>query len=66
MRLPFNLIVTRAFQLIDMIVISDSFELQMALREELDLFLSRSGWTELDFDASLLDFINDNWSSNIN
>lgn len=66
MKLPFNLILDRAFQIIDLIVLTDSFEMELILKEELDLFLDSAGWTESEFDSSLLEYIDNNWFPYIN
>ena len=66
MRLPFNLIVDRVFKLVDMMVSASSFELQSSLQDEIFLYLKQSGWTEEEFDKSLLDALDNGWTENLN
>lgn len=66
MQLPLSIILDHAFKLIDLASITESFELQMILKQELDMYLESSGWTESEFDLALLQHINTNWTQNIN
>lgn len=66
MQLPLSIIMARALVICDMIAMTNSFELEMILRDELDLYLEKSGWTEVEFDMALLDYIDSNWIDQTN
>ncbi len=56
----------RALTICDMIAMTTSFELEMILRDELDLYLEKSGWTDAEFDMALLDHIDSGWIDQTN
>lgn len=66
MKLPFQIVLDRVFQIINLRLYVKSFELEFLLGEELNLFLKESGWSESEFDVELLHFIDENWKSFLN
>lgn len=66
MQLPLSIIMDRALLICDMIAITKSFDLEMLLWNELQLYLEKSGWTELEFNHALLDYIDSNWINQTN
>lgn len=65
MKLPFEYIVERAFQLIDLATMVQFWNRDCIL-DELDSYLENAGWTDSQFDLELLSRIDLNWEPILN
>lgn len=66
MKLPYNNIQERAWQLIEMMCRVNSLELRILLWDEYLTYLESCGWTDKEFDVEVLHRVDTTWDPILN
>lgn len=66
MRVPYRIVSDYAFQLVDAAALSETSEERIMFWDAYEAYLSECGWTESEFDETVLIEIAENWETKSN